>query len=714
MTNVSDDKPLASPEDDRLGYAPFAKHLADSICKMSPPTGLVLALYGSWGSGKSTVLNFIAYHLEQMEEDSQPIVVRFNPWWFSGHEDLTRLFFEQLEITLGRKLKDVFKKVTHLVRGLADVVSAVPIPGTEVPQKITELFPGLDQKDVIEIKEKLGGELKKHNKRVLIVIDDIDRLTAEEIKQLFRVIKTVADLPNVVYLLAFDKEVVTSALEEAQGKNVSGEAYLEKIVQVPFGLPIPDRIALSRLLSEKLDEILIGTSDDLWDGTYWGNIFHDGVKHFITTPRHVNRLINALNVMYPSVKGEVHPVDFIAIETLRIFNPFVYDVIRNNTRWFVGSLEYYDTNPQLELLRSFHNTWLSQLADEDKELVKRLLKRLFPKLENIDHMGRVIHSDWKTMWRKQLRICSPDVVETYFRFSVPTGNLPNDEMKTIVASVNNVDVFSEKLLELAAQKRPDGVSYAQEFLDRFLDYLDDIPPESIPAVVETFFTVGDKLVLLEDEEPLVPFGDNETRIGRIILRSLLQFNEPDRLNMLCEAMRDGQSLFIIVDIVRYLGSQHGKYGQQPDPEEKRIVTVEHLAKLENLVLDKIRKLSHSDALLEVKRLPPILSFWQDLADDSEVSTWVQEQVNTDFKLVLFVEQFLQKTHSWSVVDVVTRMRYRLKPKQLEPYFDVSRIAEQLKRIVKSDWLTEKQTIAVNQFLEEYEMLQRGQDPDHMF
>jgi predicted KAP-like P-loop ATPase len=92
--------PLIDPNDDRLGYAPFAKNLANSICQMSPPDGFVMAVYGPWGSGKSTLLNFIVHYLEQKPESEQPIIVPFNPWWFSGQEDLTKRFFGQLQAVL--------------------------------------------------------------------------------------------------------------------------------------------------------------------------------------------------------------------------------------------------------------------------------------------------------------------------------------------------------------------------------------------------------------------------------------------------------------------------------------------------------------------------------------------------------------------------------------------------------------------------------------
>ncbi|MDZ4671931.1 MAG: P-loop NTPase fold protein [Phototrophicales bacterium] len=87
------DKPLTDPLHDLLNYDGFATTLAKSIETMMPPEGLVMAIYGPWGAGKTTLVEFTLHHLEKIAIENRPIIVRFNPWWFSGHENLIRVFF---------------------------------------------------------------------------------------------------------------------------------------------------------------------------------------------------------------------------------------------------------------------------------------------------------------------------------------------------------------------------------------------------------------------------------------------------------------------------------------------------------------------------------------------------------------------------------------------------------------------------------------------
>lgn len=330
-SSLSADSPLKHPDEDELGYARFAEQLARAVVRMAPNDGLVISINGSWGSGKSTVLNFMLHYLEQEQEDKRPIVIRFNPWWFSGREDLTRLLIGQIRARLGDK---DYGDLKGKLADFADLASKIPgLPGREVGEFFADKLRG--EPDLVALKEKIDNLLLSQTRKILVLTDDIDRLTSAEVRNLFRTIKATANFSNVIYLLAFDTNVVTEALE--QGFVASGQQYLEKIVQVPFELPHPDQIALRQLLFKKLDQIISGTPEHLFDRMYWTNVYFDGIDHFISTPREVVRLINVLRATYPAVDGEVNPVDFIAVEALRVFRPEIYGVIRENESLFTGS-----------------------------------------------------------------------------------------------------------------------------------------------------------------------------------------------------------------------------------------------------------------------------------------------------------------------------------------------------------------------------------------
>src|SRR5205823_6161323 len=98
------------------------------------------------------------------------------------------------------------------------------------------------KRDIVKLRDDLAGHLAAQKKKLVIVVDDIDRLTADETRELFRLVKSVANFPNTIFILSFDREATARALDKFQ--DGKGNEYLEKIIQVPFEIPLPDKIGL--------------------------------------------------------------------------------------------------------------------------------------------------------------------------------------------------------------------------------------------------------------------------------------------------------------------------------------------------------------------------------------------------------------------------------------------------------------------------------------
>jgi predicted KAP-like P-loop ATPase len=411
MTTLSADRPSTNPTDDLYGHAPFAESIARSIVGYRGTDGLVLSLYGPWGSGKSTVISYVQHYLEQHPEADRPVIVAFNPWWFSGQDDLARAFLGQLQavFTSSEKLKEIAESLGQFavgLGGLADlsgITAGMGKASGEVIAHITKRTPT----DLSKLKKKINDLLIEANTRVLVIADDIDRLMPDETRQLFTVIKGLADFPNVIYLLAFDREVVSKAIEQQSG--LPGERYLEKIIQVPLELPITDRLALRNAFIKRLNAVM--GDDELFNKSYWGDVFHY-VDTMIRVPRDVIRLINTLSVTYPALRGEVNPVDFIALEAIRVFHPALYDLLRSSRDALTGEDSSTQKDREAEAV-AFRAKCAAVVPLEFKTNADDLLTAMFPKLG-------LPRQDWKRLgnFRLERRACHPEIFEIYFRFSI--------------------------------------------------------------------------------------------------------------------------------------------------------------------------------------------------------------------------------------------------------------------------------------------------------
>ncbi|MCC5645258.1 AAA family ATPase [Nostoc sp. CHAB 5824] len=575
INDISVDSSLVDPEKDLLGHANFAKYLADSIYKMSFPEGFVIAVYGSWNSGKSTLLNFVVHYLQQKPDEEQPIIVPFNPWLLSGHENITRRFFEQLQNVLSKE-SSVSKGLKERVADFAAIISDIPLPYAQTGKALAAL---LDEKDkeAAQLKEEVEDTLVQLQRRIVVTIDDIDRLAAEDIKQLFRIFKAMRNFTNVVYFIVFDKEIVRKTI--ADTKEISAEAYLEKLIQVSFELPIPDKISLRRLLFAKLDNIFAEIPKKQISQARWGDIYFKGIDNFITNIPDIVRFVNTLTLTYPAVKDEVNPVDYIAIESLRVFSPKIYNIIHQNPHIFVG-----EVNPSIDELNSLLNTWIAQVPDQDKQPSKNLLMHLFPKLKSI--LGNTyLDEEQEFEWRQQLRVCSLEIFPIYFRLSLSAGELFNIQRKIILSWVGDKDKFRNHLIELAKQKLPGGTTQARIFIEQLENSTEQkIPENYIPSVVEALFDVSEQVSLCQNDESngILGFGD-EVIINRFILRLLRQVDETLRFDLLKKAITQGKALAIVHHEIATLKEQQSQYGADKfNLEEEWLVNAQHLKELEEM------------------------------------------------------------------------------------------------------------------------------------
>lgn len=706
MTALSADRPSSNPQDDLFGHAPFAESLANSICRYPGNDGLVLALYGTWGSGKSTVLSYVRHFLEQRPEAEQPAIVTFNPWWFSGQDNLARAFLGQMQAVLPaknakfKKLGDLLGDFAEGVGGLIDLSGMTGGAGSKVG-KLIGMITKSKPKDVPALKSEISKILRDAQTRILVIIDDIDRLTPEETRQLFTVIKALADFPNVVYLLAFDREVAAQAIEQQSG--MPGERYLEKIIQVPFELPPVDRVALRAALFKRLDEILGDTSDGLFDQSYWTNAFHDGIDPLIQVPRDVVRFTNTLAVTYPAVRGEVNPVDFIALEALRVFLSSLYDVIRTNQDKFSGHSRDNRYEGDQRAIAAFHEQWAQALPESLRSSTKALLERIFPK---IGQMG--YGADWLTQWRRGLRACHPDVFPTYFRMTVPPGAIRRSDMLALLGLADTPAALGVALVQATSVKRPDGLSKARALLERLMDHVEeDIPDEHIPVFIGVLFDIGDSLVLDSDERGSFDFG-NESRVTRVVYRLLKRVDRTQRHTLLKPAIGQGRALGVQRYLIAALSDEAKK---EAEGGEEALVDAATLDDLKACWLEGLRTKVSQSELLAHSKLARLLAAWCLWGDPAEAKTWCEAATSTNDGLVTFLPRFCSHTRLQTMGDWAERLQPRLNPTWLERYLDTTACAQRLTVLQQAGSVPETAREAVDQFLKEFEMLKAGKNPD---
>ena len=354
----ADDDPIQNASEDLLGRSSFVEKLAEAISTATPTSSFVIALYGTWGSGKSSVKNLLLNRLR--EQGGEITIVEFSPWIISGQEQLIEAFFRDLWIKLyGRneqeaqrgaartlaKLAAYSGLLTHFTKAGATIVGTLKpeyaIPAAAVAIGVDEVASlgkraSSDQKAVAELaiktlaesKQELAAAFRRRHGTVLIVIDDIDRLTNEEVRLLFRLIRSNADFPKFIFLLLFDRHVVAAALDATSPDR--GEAYLEKIVQVGFDVPEPGWGDLLEVLRTEITAIVRSSrsAKEHFDEKRW--IKMAGELHvYFSTIRAVRRVMNSVRFTFSLFEHDggfdANVEDIFGLETLRDYDTNVYN-----------------------------------------------------------------------------------------------------------------------------------------------------------------------------------------------------------------------------------------------------------------------------------------------------------------------------------------------------------------------------------------------------
>jgi hypothetical protein len=444
------DRPLSEPTHDNFQRADFAKRIAETLISRTNPDSIVVGLYGKWGEGKSTVLNFIRHSLK--ESSSEVAVFNFNPWRFPDESQLLLNFFGELAKTIDQQLYNTKEKaakiLTSYVAPLIPSFGAGPITadvGKSVGDLSSKFLPDIDK-----LRNRLEELLAKSGKRVVIIIDDIDRLEKTQIQTVFRLVKLTADFKHTAYLLAFDDVMVARAMGEVFESGAVTEAgdrtlqaglnFLEKIIQVPLRLPRARPDALLKFCFERLDEVLTNTGLTLpeTEAQRLGNALRAAILPRLTTPRLAVRYANSLSFSLPLVLGEVNAVDFILVEAMNVFYPDLYKFVATHEEHLTGSTRdgsrvIYPQKDRSAEEKATLNIGLDhyKLADE-RQAAESILRILFPRVAKLLGGFRLFGGSYSTLTADELtraqHIAAPTHFGRYFAYTVLLGDVPDEEI----------------------------------------------------------------------------------------------------------------------------------------------------------------------------------------------------------------------------------------------------------------------------------------------
>ncbi|MBF6340893.1 hypothetical protein IU450_34135 [Nocardia abscessus] len=440
------DVPISRPEDDRLDRAEFAAHVARRIEAASGGPSVVFGLAGPWGGGKSSVLNMIQLGVESTAPGWK--VQRFTPWAASDTATLVAEFYATINAALPEKTRRKAKKAlaSFLAVG-AQGATLIPTVGNAASGALKSAADYLDKvKPFDEQFVELSKDLQDGGIKILVIVDDLDRLDANELLAVLKTVRLLGSFPGIHYLLSYDQDTICDVLSQtAVAKNKPQRAleYLEKIVQYPFEVPPLQAVHRDREIEELLkaiaerDGINIEPSSPGRTSPVW--FFLNQIPDTdLVTLRSIHRLINQFDVVLTTIgPNEVNFLDLLLLTFLRMEYPTLYENIK---RWKADITKpkhhLVFMNSRTEKNINWGERVMTALKDVSDSMVREklygLVRFLFPAVLDAD--GRPGFSRSDSDYR---HVCEQDYFDRYFNFTVPVSDISD---AAVVAGLTSIGV----------------------------------------------------------------------------------------------------------------------------------------------------------------------------------------------------------------------------------------------------------------------------------
>jgi len=624
--NYSSDSPILEQGQDRFSRWSFSERVAQVISKRSDPSSIVIGLYGIWGDGKTSVLNFIE---KSLERDENVICIKFNPWRFGTEDELLTGFFFDIAgaldaelIKTGDKLKDFVKKAAPGAGAIMGAKGAGDALGSFISGP-----------DINELKRRIERELESAKKRVLILIDDVDRLEKTEIHALFRLVKLTADFKYTSYILAFDKDVVAASLQDrySSAAENSGEAFLEKIIQVPLHLPAVEKQVLREFCFQGVDEAIniAGVSLSEQQVQEFVRDFSAAFDDCLTTPRKAKLYGNILMFSLPILQGEVNAVDLMLLEGIRIFCPPLYETLRINKRLFTGSFRdshYSNNDSEKEHIRNLLDGALSRGKNINKEGFIDLLKSMFPKLQSV--YGNMNYgSDWYEKWNSGQRICSENYYSRYFTYAIPKGDISDKVIQELSKDSEKweepYDLESNPLNEIF------NASSAETLIKKLRHKAGKIDADAALALA---VAVAQKSDDIPNPEVLYSWITPFSQAAMLVSDLIQNVQEPDRVALAKKCIDSAPSLEFKLEIFRWLKREDENKPEKDAFSEACIDDIgKHLGKLIN---DKIEEKDDDLTRLAPNSIPTIFYTLNRYVRNDYVNDYVAGLISNDSEALI--------------------------------------------------------------------------------
>lgn len=298
------DSPIETPDEDKFDYYSEALHIANTLSQLPENKAVSVAVLSPWGNGKTSFVNLIKYAIKHGNNGNhifKHVIVEFNPRQSKDITSIQEDFFKALtdaipdEYRIRRKISDYLENI-----GIQDIHPLAKI--------ITRAIRSSKKDAADDVNIALDGL----GKRLVVFIDDFDRLTDAEIIEVLKLIDNNAAFRHTIFVTAYDEGAVSNALKRYE--STKGIAYIDKFFTLRFHLPLRSDVSvvntMYQILLKKVEEDIDLRS--IMNKRFW--IIADCAKNL----REVKNFCNMFLIDYAfNTKHEINFDEYFLLELMK-------------------------------------------------------------------------------------------------------------------------------------------------------------------------------------------------------------------------------------------------------------------------------------------------------------------------------------------------------------------------------------------------------------
>lgn len=413
-------------KDDLLGRDSIIALLYKSICQnFSKQDSFIIGLSGPWGSGKTTITNVVRKQLEEQNSDIK-IIKGLNPWISGSEAVLLNSFYDALLNALGINYSS--RKIRKQVQDVSRYVVEIPTVGKSLSKVLEN---DINQENIEKWQANLKNLILSSNKKYVLFIDDLDRATSTQIRFLLKMLGSLFDLPNLIFILLYDRNRLEKILQDDNKLNTS---FAEKVINLELQVPKVSENSVQKIYRSCLINLarIYNVSDKEINNL---DLAFQLIIKSIDNPREFIRFLNSICYIAFSPDINLNRNDLLLIEYISFKQPDLFQLIKENPKLFVSENSRLDISDVFNLgkLKIEIYGFYSKVLKNKYSRWLAILEVLFPYIEQCQ-MGKehLQINNNSNEGRKNNRIYDGHNFDLYFSLSEDYILGKNKKIKDIV------------------------------------------------------------------------------------------------------------------------------------------------------------------------------------------------------------------------------------------------------------------------------------------